>query len=511
MMQHSLDHDLYSLLPGRVLVAFTKVAAGVPVREQYVVTVTLDYTRIPGLPIDFAGSQDAKIFHSTAVANFTLATDTTPTNNAEILAMADQLAYDWWTWQLGRHDMVLSCLAPYAHEGHSDICWSDNEGGISTRVMRQTWNDYTNRVYQYSTAGEIIICCGGDIVVYNGSVYVFIGGVYVLVGGGTFNLTIQDDGTPQVVLTNRNLIEFDETYFGVSAKAPAGAAVTLKTSMTQTGDICEGRLTPNEFDPIPVDPVTNPGVGIDALYDIPFIGNKVKLYNTTLNDWEVHEYDASGVTLLLAPLSLSANTLYNVYLYDNAGVLTLEVSTTGYALVDGIRVKSGENHKRFRGRIRTDASGGYEVSSQRWMLENDCNRRPRAIWVGDNSIHTYGGSSWQVWNNGVTPTANSRVEWISLRDESISVHLNGCIDGNSLMTGVAATLGYGVNDSATATWCQIGHAGTNLHYGSTGGETPIDTLVDGLNYIQVMENGGGLPSGQEASFEDFKMFVRIQS
>src|SRR5690348_7737883 len=62
---------------------------------------------------------------------------------------------------------------------------------------------------------------------------------------------------------------------------------------------------------------------------------------------------------------LSASTTYYVYVYNNAGTLTLELSTTGHAMDttsgnEGVEIKSGDNSRSLVGMIRTNASSQFQ-------------------------------------------------------------------------------------------------------------------------------------------------------
>lgn len=64
-------------------------------------------------------------------------------------------------------------------------------------------------------------------------------------------------------------------------------------------------------------------------------------------------------TLTLSSLSLSASTVYNVYLFDNAGTPTIECVTTAPAspYQGTARAKTGDTTRRWLGSVLTDSSG----------------------------------------------------------------------------------------------------------------------------------------------------------
>ncbi len=78
-----------------------------------------------------------------------------------------------------------------------------------------------------------------------------------------------------------------------------------------------------------------------ALVLSPYNGNNVILKTGTT--WDRHTIPSGGVSL--AATGLTPSTLYYIYLYNNAGTLTMEASTTGYATETtyGFTVKSGDS------------------------------------------------------------------------------------------------------------------------------------------------------------------------
>src|SRR5205807_1910230 len=89
--------QLFAALPAAVDVVYPVAVAGVPAGDiSYQVTLASlllpDFTGITGK------SGDVKTFHSSATANGT----GTPSNNAELVALATQIATDFYRWQCGR-------------------------------------------------------------------------------------------------------------------------------------------------------------------------------------------------------------------------------------------------------------------------------------------------------------------------------------------------------------------------------------------------------------------------
>lgn len=109
-------------------------------------------------------------------------------------------------------------------------------------------------------------------------------------------------------------------------------------------------------------------------------GTKVPLY--TSDAWELATIPAGGVWLNCE--GLTADTEHQVYLYNNSGTLTLEASTTGTVLQDGMEVMSGATNKLRVGRIipRTRQTGyqGPIMVKDDMLVSNLYN--PKTIVIG---------------------------------------------------------------------------------------------------------------------------------
>lgn len=71
-----------------------------------------------------------------------------------------------------------------------------------------------------------------------------------------------------------------------------------------------------------------------------------------------HQIPAAGVTVTNA--GLSAETVYFVYAYSNAGAIALELSATGHSTsTSGIETKTGDTTRTLVGMVRTNASSQF--------------------------------------------------------------------------------------------------------------------------------------------------------
>ena len=202
---------------------------------------------------------------------------------------------------------------------------------------------------------------------------------------------------------------------GVTQKATLGL---LSASLDLAS--VSGRLTLESGVPVS----TSDQTAKTTLYYTPYKGNTVCLYNGT--SWESFVF--SEVSLSLS--GYTADTNYDIWLYDNAGTLTLESTAwtnattraTALTLQDGIYVKSGTATRRYLGTIRiTNTTGQCEDSEIKRFVWNFNNRVVRALWDRETTSHTYSGTE-RLWNNSST---NNLLEWVSgLADYTAVLQVN---------------------------------------------------------------------------------------
>ncbi|MGH9253669.1 MAG: hypothetical protein ACRD3C_03775 [Vicinamibacterales bacterium] len=165
--------------------------------------------------------------------------------------------------------------------------------------------------------------------------------------------------------------------------------------------VCQGRLTLTTGVPVTTADVTAAG----TLFFTPYQGNRCSLYNGT--SW-------ARVTLTERSLALTvtSGSNYDVFLFDNAGTLTLELSaawtndtTRMDALVsqDGIPVKSGATTRRFLGTIRGSAMNQTEDSEAKRYVWNHYNRKKRSLRITDaTNSWTYTTATFRQANGALT-------------------------------------------------------------------------------------------------------------
>jgi hypothetical protein len=200
--------------------------------------------------------------------------------------------------------------------------------------------------------------------------------------------------------------------------------VGTSSSVPNTG-LCQGRLT------------TETGVAISTsdrtaqstIYFTPYLGNRVALYSGSA--WA--EFALTEKSLALSGLTSGKN--YDVFLYNNSGTLTLELSaawasdtarTDALTTQDGVYVKSGATTRRYVGTLRTtgtttteDSGGGTttQVGGKRfvWNLYNPVARSLAVIDTTDTWAYATG-----TWRQANGATGNKVELVVGLAGDSLA-------------------------------------------------------------------------------------------
>lgn len=235
-----------------------------------------------------------------------------------------------------------------------------------------------------------------------------------------------------------------------------------------------------------------------TLYFTPYLGNKISLYNGT--SWALYTFTERSFT----DGALAANTSYYVYIYDNAGTLTLECSATGVTTQDGIWVKSGATTHRLLGFVRTTANTGefafqHTATPLRPWLQNVYNRAPVSGWVGGITGTTGTTSGTRAWGND----ANNKIDIMQtplfpvpfLVEYGGVAMVGGQNAGNVVIisSSVANTLSYTLDGddlpSGSSTFARP-------FLGTWGGMTAVGTSVSTLTLQENIAVGSGAPATQ---------------
>lgn len=218
---------------------------------------------------------------------------------------------------------------------------------------------------------------------------------------------------------------------------------TIENSLDQS--ICQGRLTLTSGTAI----TTSDVAAATTLYFTPYQGNRIAVYDGTT--WKF--YTLSETSLSLS--GLSADTNYDIFIYDNAGTLTLEAlawtnnTTRATALTtqDGINVKSGATTRRYLGTIRiTTVAGQCEDSVAKRYVWNYYNRVARSLSVTDTT------DSWNyttaTWRSARGSTTN-RVEFvIGLSEDPVTAETLAMVSNSGAGALINVASGIGIDSTS---------------------------------------------------------------
>lgn len=183
--------------------------------------------------------------------------------------------------------------------------------------------------------------------------------------------------------------------------AGSSRKVTIARVLGVNPAVCTGRLTLSSGAPIPTTDLT----GVSTLYFTPFRGKNIALYDGTR--WELHAFTERSLALS----GLTTDSNYDVFLYDNSGTLTLELSAVwtndttradAISLTDGIYLKSSATTRRYLGTIRTTGTTTTEDSKAKRFVWNASNRVQYCDFraEGTNSWTNSGNGTWSAMNSG---------------------------------------------------------------------------------------------------------------
>jgi hypothetical protein len=202
-----------------------------------------------------------------------------------------------------------------------------------------------------------------------------------------------------------------------------------------------------------------------ALYQIPSTG-VVGLANTG-----VYLNGAAGQ-------ALGASTLYYVYCFNNAGVLTADFSTTGHATSAtagniGTEIKSGDDTRSLIGMIYTDASSHF--------VDSATNRYVRS-WLNARRVQLFNSVNNQI---GTTAAAVVGAQGLVWANEALDMTVSSTL---TTTAGSAVVLGAQINGTNIST-VQNNEAGAATFSAATAASA---TLPEGTNALAAyISNSAG--------------------
>lgn len=244
-------------------------------------------------------------------------------------------------------------------------------------------------------ASDVALSHGSAIFYSDGTTVYLIGGG----GGGGGLANVVEDLTPQL-----------------------GGDLDLNTHsiLNQSKFVCNGRLTLESGVPISI----TDQVDKITLYFTPYNGNEISLYDGS--NWIRHEFTERSLALG----ALTASKPHDIFIYNNAGTLTLsatawtDATTRATALTtqDGVYVKTGALTYRYLGTIYMDAASKCQDKESMRFVWNYYNRVPRKLKITESSDYwEYTIATWRSANNS---TANRVQLVVGVSESPLDISVN---------------------------------------------------------------------------------------
>jgi hypothetical protein len=233
-------------------------------------------------------------------------------------------------------------------------------------------------------------------------------------------------------------------------------------------------------------PITTADVtGATTLYFTPYLGDKIGLWDGT--QWKIHTFTEKSLALG----GYTASKPYDIFLYDNAGTLTLESAiwtnattrASALSLVNGIYVKDAAPTRRYLGTIYINSSGGQtDDSLTKRFVWNYYNRIYRKLYRYTYDSHTYSTNAWRIWK-AEAATSHQVEAVIGLTEGMIFMNLVGELKGDA--DGRLMAVGVG-RDSTSTPYTSLSVRNANLQLIFAGqGASILETL--GYHYYVALE------------------------
>lgn len=233
---------------------------------------------------------------------------------------------------------------------------------------------------------------------------------------------------------------------------PAGTPLSNKLSLTRLGGLLArnavgGRLTLTSGTPVTTADVSAATSVFFTPYSASQWAGLVSLYDGTR--WRLYTFTER--TLALG--TLTANLPYDIFLYDNAGTLTLEslawssetARATALTTQDGIYVKTGATTRRYLGTFRTTSTTQTEDSGTKRFLWNYYNRRDRPLRRQETTA-TWTYTVANAWRQANAAAANQLDLVVGVLEDPIELEVLGGHSAAAVASSAAAGIG---EDSTT--------------------------------------------------------------
>lgn len=299
------------------------------------------------------------------------------------------------------------------------------------------------------------------------------------------------------VVTNLDADKLDgQDWSSPTIASPTMTSPVINTALYSTkliAGICEGRLTLTTALPVTTADVT----GATNVFFTPYKGTNIALYDGTTN-WGLFPFTER--TLALG--TLTNDLPYDVFIYNNAGTITLEAlawssktaRATALVLQDGVLSKTGALTRRYLGTFHTTATTTTEDSAAKRLLWNYYNRVNRPLSVRDTA------DTWSIITGAIrqanASTANQVAVVIGFAEDEISIRAQGHSFNNTPGQAFATAIGEDSTSVPTVggTWGAASYPVAAYVVSTLGLLTKIPAV--GYHFYAWLENAtGGTATG----------------
>ena len=210
-------------------------------------------------------------------------------------------------------------------------------------------------------------------------------------------------------LAELSVADFSDDIYIVDDTGPTSNKLGTDRLFGLGGFLPGGRLTLTTAVPVTTADVTAAG----TLFYTPYLHDRIRIYNGTR--WRYYTFTERSLAL-----TLTSGKNYDVFIFDNAGTLTLELSaawtndtTRADALTtqDAVQVKSGATTRLWLGLIRASGTNVTEDSLVNRFVVNAYNAVARPIYANPgynnndaNTSYTETSTTWVAANGGTGST-----------------------------------------------------------------------------------------------------------
>lgn len=240
------------------------------------------------------------------------------------------------------------------------------------------------------------------------------------------------------VAADKATVAADKTAADASAIAAAASAASATLSAAAAAKfVFNARLTTVSGTPVTAGDSTQ-----GTLFLTPYNGNTIALYDGA--NWNVHTLTEISI---LVGLTGTASRPHDVFVYNNAGTLTLELvawtddttRATTLTTQDGVYVKSGATTQRFAGSVYLDGSkqcADTAASRHLWNCYNRVDKRLRVIDTTDS--WTY---STLTCRQARASTANQISLMVGLNEDAVHAHLQSSFTSSTVSDAAYGLIG----------------------------------------------------------------------